>query len=474
MPLLVEFSLFVIAMLYEHGTIITVDSTRRIIYDGAILVQGDKIADIGKTAALAAKYPHEFKYDLSQHIVMPGMVSTHMHCVQSILRGIAEDQDLISWMCDRIWVAQGNIEGPEAYAAARMSIAEMLKGGTTCFIESLWAERYGFENLVKAVDESGIRGCLGKVVMDVNPDQPEFRTKMHHGLVEDGSSLTNAVAMFDRYNGTSDGRVQVWFGARTPGGVTSALYQKMTAVAREKGIRITMHCIEEKEDREVFDEMKKEPMEYCEEMGVLGNGTVLIHMVWPSDDDISRLARTGTHIAHCPSSNLKLGSGFAPIPKYLDAGVNVGIGCDGAPCSNKLDMFQEMSLAAKAQKGLHRDAKLLPAETMIEMATIRGAEAVGLEDSIGSLEIGKKADFIAIVLKNLHQLPVYDPVSTVVYATNAGDVSLVVVDGRVLVQEGVLVTMDEEEVITEALKAGKDVLERAGLTDVVHSRWPAE
>jgi cytosine/adenosine deaminase-related metal-dependent hydrolase len=326
-------------MLYEHGIIITVDKTRRIIYDGAILVRDDKIADIGKTMVLSEKYPDESRYDLSQHIVMPGMVSTHMHCVQSILRGIAEDRDLVSWMCDRIWVAQGNITGPEAYAAARMSIAEMLKGGTTCFIESLWAERYGFENLVRAVDESGIRGCLGKVIMDVNPDQPAFRTRMHHGLVEDGSSLDNAVSMFDRWHGTSDGRVQVWFGARTPGGVTSGLYKKMTKIAQEKGIRITMHCLEEKEDRDTFTEMKKEPMEYCQEMGILGPGTVLIHMVWPSDDDISRLSKTGTHIAHCPSSNLKLGSGFAPIPKYLEAGVNVGIGCDGAPCRYAIRNF---------------------------------------------------------------------------------------------------------------------------------------
>lgn len=319
-------------MLYEHATILTVDSTRRIIHDGSILVRDDRIVDIGKAQALATKYADEPRYDLSNHIVMPGMVSTHMHCAQSILRGIAEDMDLVGWMCDRIWVAQGNMTGSEAYAAARMSIAEMLRGGTTCFIESLWAERYGFENLVQAVDESGIRGCLGKVVMDVNPDQPAFRTKMHHGLVEDGSSLENAVSMFDKHHGTSDGRVQVWFGARTPGGVTTALYQKMTKIANEKGIRITMHCLEEKQDRDVFSNMKKGPMEYCDEVGLLGDRTVLIHMVWPDDDDVRRLAETGTHIAHCPSSNLKLGSGFCPVPKYLAADVNVGIGCDGAPC----------------------------------------------------------------------------------------------------------------------------------------------
>lgn len=319
-------------MLYEHATVITVDASRRILEDGAILVKDDRIADIGKSQDLVRRYPNEPRYDLSNHVVMPGMVSTHMHCVQSILRGIAEDCDLVSWMCDRIWVAQGNITGSEAYAAARMSIAEMLKGGTTCFVESLWAERYGFENLVQAVAESGIRGCLGKVVMDVNPDQPAFRTKMHRGLVEDSSSLTNAVKMHETWNGTSGGRVQVWFGARTPGGVTTDLYRKMTHVAKERNIRITMHCLEEKEDRDVFPQFGMGPMEYCQDVGILGDQTVLIHMVWPEGDDFDRLASTGTHIAHCPSSNLKLGSGFSPVPQYLDAGINVGIGCDGAPC----------------------------------------------------------------------------------------------------------------------------------------------
>ncbi|EXJ86301.1 hypothetical protein A1O3_03252 [Capronia epimyces CBS 606.96] len=462
-------------MLYTHATIITVDQTRRVISDGALLVHDDKIVDVGKTTELTTKYPEEAQYDLSNHIVMPGMVSTHMHCVQSILRGIAEDRDLISWMCDRIWVAQGNITPPEAYAAARLSMAEMLKGGTTCFIESLWAERYGFDGLVKAVDESGIRGCLGKVVMDRRADQPEFRNRMHHGLVEDRQSLANAVQMHDKWHGSSDGRVQVWFGARTPGGVTTELLTEMSSIAREKGIRITMHCLEEKADRDVFDQdFKKGPMQYCEEIGLLGDRTVLIHMVWLEDDDIHRLATTRTHIAHCPSSNMKLGSGFCPVPKLLDNNVNVGIGCDGAPCSNTLDLFQEMSLAAKLQKGLHLNPKLLPAETMIEMATIKGAEAVGLVDKIGSLEIGKQADFIGIKVENLHQVPTYDPVSTVVHATNARDVKLVVVNGKVTVENGQLTTMDEAEVIREGIKAGKAVLSRANLADDIHGSWPLE
>jgi cytosine/adenosine deaminase-related metal-dependent hydrolase len=454
-------------MLYVHATIVTVNPQREIYEDGALLVVGNVIKDVGRSSELLAKYSDCLTCDLERHIVIPGLISTHMHVVQSILRGTADDCDLVSWMCDRIWVMQGNIQPKEAYVAARLSIAEMLLGGTTTFLESLWAERYGFEGLVQAVTESGIRGCLGKVVMDVNPDQPAFRNKMHEGLVEGSTSLENAIKMWETHDGVADDRVKVWFGA-------TELLQRMCSVAREKGIHITMHCLEESADREVFEQFNMSPMEYCESIGLLSDRAVLIHMVWVESDDMKRLQRTGTHIAHCPASNMKLASGFCPVPELLENGVNVGLGCDGAPCNNMLDMFQEMRLAAWIHKGKTLNPKVVSAEEALEMATINGAKAVGLAgpNGIGSLEIGKKADFVAIKVDKAHQLPNYDPVSTVVYATNATDVKLVVVDGRVVVQDGKLMTMDEQEVIREGVKAGVAVIERAGLQKETSPKWP--
>jgi len=461
-------------MLYIHATIITVNTSRSIYEDGAILVVGDTIQDIGRSSELLKKYPESQPHDLKGHIVIPGLVSTHMHVVQSILRGTADDCDLVDWMCDRIWVMQGNIEPPEAYAAARLSIAEMLLGGTTTFLESLWAERYGFDGLVRAVEESGIRGCLGKVVMDVNPDQPAFRNKMHKGLVEGRETLDNAVKMWEKYNGVADGRVRVWFGARTPGGVTTEHLHRMCTVAKERGIHITMHCLEERGDHDVFKAFNMTPMEYCDLIGLLSDRTVLIHMCWVEDDDIKRLKKTGTHIAHCPASNMKLASGFCPVPKLLKEGVNVGLGCDGAPCNNMLDMFQEMRLSAWIHKGYNLDPKVVSAEEALEMATVNGAKAVGLDgpNGIGSLEIGKKADFVTIKVHRAHQLPNYDPVSTVVYATNASDVDTVVVNGKLVVEGGKLLTMDEHIVISEGIKAGEVIIERAGLKEETAPKWP--
>ncbi|PBP26664.1 hypothetical protein BUE80_DR002454 [Diplocarpon rosae] len=342
-------------VLYVHATVITVNRQREIYEDGGILVVENRIQDIGTSKALLARYPGTRIYDLTGHIVIPGLVSTHMHAVQSLFRGTADDCDLVTWMCERIWVLQGHVRPEEAYAGARLSIAEMLLGGTTTFLESLWAERYGFEGLVTAVAESGIRGCLGKVVMDVNPDQPAFRTRMHPGLVEGRESLERAIRMWERFEGAADGRVQVWFGARTPGGVSTAFLRQMCAEADARGIRITMHCLEEEMDQA--------------------------------------------------------------------AGVNVGIGCDGAPCNNMLDMFQEMRWTATIHKGTTRDPTVISAEEALEMATIHGAQAVGLSGpgGIGSLEVGKKADLVGIRVARAHQVPSYDPVATVVYATHAGD-----------------------------------------------------
>lgn len=381
---------------------------------------------------------------------------------------------LVDWLCDRIWVLQGNFTAEDGYAAARVSCAEMLKTGTTCFLESMFADRYGFDGLCRAVDESGIRGCLGKIVMDKGQYAKDPKWAMYPGLVEGPESLDKTVAMWEKWNGAANDRIRVWFGARTPGGVSDDLYRKMTAISREKGIPITMHCAEVAADREFFASLSppQTPMSYCDSVGLLGTKTVLVHMVHLDDSDIKALAATGTHVAHCPTSNAKLASGTARVPDLLKSNVNVGLGTDGAPCNNTCDLLQEMKLAGIIHKGASFDPTVVPAEAVLEMATINGAKALGLEDSIGSLEVGKKADFIAIDMRKVHLQPYYSPVSAVVYSATGQDVALTVVDGKKVVEHGKLLTMDEENVWQEAMKHGHDVVERAGLSQGVKPRWP--
>ncbi|KAK6537677.1 hypothetical protein TWF694_011851 [Orbilia ellipsospora] len=460
-------------MLYTNATIVTVNERREIIKDGALLVQGDKIIDIGKSNLLSSKYPAEDVTDLTGRVVFPGLISTHMHTAQTLLRGAADDLELIGWLCDRIWVLQGNFTPEDGEVAAKISIAEMLKTGTTCFLESMFADRYGFDGLAKAVEESGIRGCLGKIVMDVGKYATEEKRMMHLGLVETREqSLLGALEMHDKWDGKANGRIKVWFGARTPPGVSDDLLKEMSSFSRSRNIPITMHCAEVKADREFYASVGHTPMSYCQSVGLLGEKTVLVHMVHLDDTDIKLLHETGTHVAHCPTSNAKLASGFARVPELLDANVNVGLGTDGAPCNNSNDLLQEMKLAAIIHKATHYDPTVMPAETVMEMATINGAKALGLENEIGSLEIGKKADFVAIDLRKLHLTPSFDPVSTIVYTATGRDVDMVVVDGKLLVNSGKLLTMDEEEVTRNAEEHAKEIIRRAGLQESIKGRWP--
>lgn len=449
-------------MLYSNVTIITVNEAFDIIEHGAIVVQGDTIVAVGTEKEITATYFEEKIYDLHGQIMMPGLISLHVHLAQSLLRSAADDLPLIEWLCDKVWPMQGCFTEEDGYSAARLTIAEMLKSGTTTFVESLFAERYGFSGAVKAVVDSGIRGCLGKVVMD----QPRYATQegitMHEGLVEDETSLLKAIECHEKYDGAGQGRVEVWFGARTPGGVTEELYRSMIKVAREKNIGITMHCAEVKADREFFASKGHTPMTYCQELGLLAPRTVLAHMVHLDDEDIRILSKSGASVAHCPTSNAKLGSGVARVKEMLEANILVGLGCDGCPCNNVMDLLQEMKLASLLPKAIHGDPLAVPAAKVIEMATIVGAKALGKEHEIGSLEVGKKADFITINLKDkLYAQPMRDPVSMVVYIATGADVENVAVNGQLVVENKRLLTMDEEEIIKDVSVRGEAVRARA-------------
>ncbi|KAJ5101260.1 hypothetical protein NUU61_003482 [Penicillium alfredii] len=421
-------------MLYTNATIITVDDSRRIIKGGAIQVEGYRIADVGKTAALQERYPDNKEYDLSGRIIIPGLISTHMHTAQTLLRGTADDPELASWLCERTWVLQGNFTEADGYAAARLSIGEMLKSGTTCFLESMFADRYGFDGLCRAVEESGIRGCLGKIVMDIANYAKDNAWAMHPGLIENReTSLLGTLKMWEKWNGAANDRIR-------------------------KGIPVTMHCAEVKADRDFFASISHTPMSFCDSVGLLTPATVLVHMVHLDDSDIKRLSASGGHIAHCPTSKAKLASGICQMPDLQRAGVNIGLGTD----------------AAIMHKSISHDPTAVPAESVLEMATINGAKALGLQDRIGSLGIGKKADFVAIDVRGIHTQPWLNPASAVVYTATGREVDVVVVDGKMLVKNAELLTMNETDVIEEAKVRSRQVFARAGLENKMTGRWPVE
>ncbi|WP_394829816.1 amidohydrolase [Pendulispora albinea] len=465
--------LFGNAMLFTNATLVTMNPTRDIVTDGAIAVEGPRIVQVGKSKDLRGSYPEEQTIDLGGKLVIPGLVDTHVHLAQAMLRGSADELTLIPWLCERIWVLQGNYTEADGYASARLCIAEMLKSGTTTFLEAMLAHRYGFDGIAQAVEESGIRACLGGIVMDVGTYATQTAA-MHPGMIESRESLRGVVAMHDKWHGRADGRIHVWFGPRTPGGVTPELYREMSAIARERNMGITMHLAEVEADRTFLQsEYGLSPVRYAERVGLLGPRSVLVHMIWLDDGDVALLAQTGTHVSYNPSSNAKLGSGVCDVQRLLDRGVNVALGCDGAPANNDYDLIREMKFGSLVQKAVSRNATVLPAETMLEMATLGGARALGLEREIGSLEVGKRADFAVVDLHRAHTVPAFRPVSTLVYAATGGDVDTVVVDGRIVVSGGVLRSMNEAEILAEANARAAQVYRRAGLSGAMtRSAWP--
>src|SRR5579863_690659 len=458
-------------MLLTNATLITMNPTREIIKDGAIAIDGNRIVAVDKTSALLARYPHEEQVDVQDKLLMPGLIDTHVHVAQALIRGCADDMALIQWLCERVWVLQGNFTEDDGYVSARLCIAEMLKSGTTTFLESMLAHRYGFNGIARAVEESGIRACLAGIVMDIGTYATQDNS-MHPGMIETREmSLLGVLDMHSKWEGAANDRIHVWFGPRTPGGVTSELYREMSTLAHEREMGITMHLAEVEADKIFLQEKYGlSPVYYAESVGLLGPKSVLVHMVWLTQPDIAKLAETGTSVSHNPSSNSKLASGVCKVPQMLASGVNVALGCDGGPSNNDYDMIREMKLAAIIHKAVTNDPLIVPAETVLEMATINGARALGLEHEIGSLEVGKKADIVVVDLNRLHTTPSMNPVSTLVYAATGGEVDMVVVDGKIVVEQGQLLTMDENEIMAQARTHAAALYRRAGIEIV--PRWP--
>ena len=458
-------------MLFTNATIITMNPTRDIITGGAIAIKDNRIAAVGKTDALLRQYSGDQVIDVKGKLIIPGLIDTHVHLAQALIRGCADDMALIQWLCERVWVLQGNFTHDDGYVSARLCIAEMLKSGTTTFLESMLAHRYGFDGIARAVDESGIRACLAGIVMDIGTYATQS-SSMHPGMVESReTSLFGVLDMHSKWHGAANDRVHVWFGPRTPGGVSSELYREMSDYAHQRDMGITMHLAEVEADKIFLNEKYGiSPVYYAESVGLLGPKTVLVHMVWLARADIDKLAETRTSVSHNPSSNSKLASGVCKVPQMLASGVNVALGCDGGPSNNDYDLVREMKLAAIIHKAVTNDPLIVPAETVLEMATINGARALGLEQEIGSLEVGKKADLVVIDLNRLHTTPSPNPISSLVYAATGAEVDTVVVDGRIVVEHGQLLTMDENEVMEQAHQHADALYRRAGIE--IKPTWP--
>ena len=456
------------------GWIITVDRERRIIHDGAIAVEDGVIKAVGKRDVLDKDYRYysDIVIDTSRKIVMPGLINTHVHMVQALLRGCANNVSLIDWLTKRIWPLQGNYRPWEALASARLAVLEMIKNGITTFLETGMVGRYGVDDIIeKAILESGIRAAVARHVMDLTGYALE-ENALHPGLIESGDeSFKDTLRLFHKYHGR-DNRVWIWFGPRTPGAVSVDLYKKIAETARELGTGITMHLAEVREDVEyTLKVFGKRPVEFVHWLGLTGSNVVLVHVVWVDDNEICLLARTGTHVSHNPCSNMKLGSGIARVADMLRAGVNVALGTDGGPSNDDYDIIREMKHALLLQNISKLDPRANSVEEAIEMATIRGARALGLENMFGSIEVGKRADIITIDYWQPHLMPLNNPLSHIVLSASGHDVRDVIIDGRIVMLDRRIRTFNEEEILKEAEKAAYSLFSRTGICKDIDTPW---
>ena len=425
------------------GTIVTVDPARRV-FEGDLILEGDRIAALTPTAAPLPLPPGARVLDVSGCALIPGLVQAHTHLCQTLCRGGADDLPLLPWLRERVWPYEAALDERSMRAATRLAIAELLLGGTTAILDM--GSVHETDALADELAGRGLRATFGKAMMDSGEGVPARLREATRASLDDADALQR------RWSGAADDRLRYAYAPRFVLSCTEAMLRELAARVRA-GARLHTHASEQLDECAlVRSERGADNIEYFDALGLVGPRTALAHCVHPTAVERRILADRGAHVVHCPLSNLKLGAGIGAIPEMLAEGISIAIGADGAPCNNNLDGLLELRLCALLHK--HRaGAAALPAATALELATFGGARAIGRADEIGSLEVGKRADVVAIDLMTPHGTPSPDPTSQVVYAAQSRDVRHVFVDGRQLVADGALTELtglDRLEVIAVA------------------------
>jgi 5-methylthioadenosine/S-adenosylhomocysteine deaminase len=409
-------------MLFKNATIVTMNDAQQVLHHACLWTKGERIAYIGDEKGLPMEAHADEWRDASEKLLLPGLVNTHNHVAMTLFRGYADDLTLHEWLTGRIWPMEEKLNGEAAYAGALLGCAEMLQNGVTCF-----SDMYFFmEDVAKAVEESGIRGVLSWAVLD----KPDMMERIH--ISRD---------YHRRFHGSADGRITVALGPHAIYTCSAKLLEQVVCMAEELDVKIHIHISEtQKEVDDCVQAHGCSPVAYLDSLGVISPRTLGAHCVALSAQDIALMAQRGAHVLHCPSSNLKLGSGIAPVAHMLREGVNVTLGTDGAASNNRLDVFSEMRTSALLQKGITGDASVLSAHTSLSMATRNGARALGVD--AGVLAVGRLADVVMVDLNAPYYHPRADVYASLVYGGCARDVVLTMVNGNVLYENGEFLSLD--------------------------------
>jgi 5-methylthioadenosine/S-adenosylhomocysteine deaminase len=428
-------------LLIHAQWVLPVDPRDRQLTDHAVAIADGRILAVLPSEEARRSVEAQRVIDLPGHLLIPGLINAHTHAAMVLMRGLADDLPLMTWLHEHIWPAEQRWVDPGFVAdGTRLAVLEMLRGGITCYNDMYFHP----EVTAQVTAEAGMRAVIGMIVVD-------FPTGYAASADE---YIAKGLALHDHYR--DHPLIRVAFAPHSPYAVSDAPLQRVRALADELEVPIHIHLHETRD--EILQSLRdhgERPISRLNRLGLLGPGLACVHMTQLEEDEIALLADTGAHVVHCPESNLKLASGFCPVAGLLEAGINVSIGTDGAASNNDLNMLGEMRTAALLGKGVAGSASAIPAATALRMATINGARALGLEDEIGSLEPGKSADMVALDLRDSHTQPLYHPVSQLVYAASQQQVRQVWVRGRQLIRDGLPTRLDNGRIITAAQTWGE-------------------
>jgi 5-methylthioadenosine/S-adenosylhomocysteine deaminase len=437
--------------LIRNATILTMNDAWEVV-DGAVTIRDGRIASVGPEPSGA----HDRIVDAAGGLLLPGFIQTHVHLCQTLFRGYADDLKLMDWLRRRIWPMESAHTARSLRAATRLACLELLRGGTTAVLTMETV--HDTEAVFEAATEAGIRATIGKCMMDAPSTETPAR------LREDTArSLDDSLALYRRWNDSANGRIRAAFAPRFAVSCSRALLEAVASLSSRERALVHTHASEQREEIEIVRRLSgRSNIEYLAEVGLASARLCAAHCVYVEEGEIETLAANEVKVMHCPASNLKLGSGIAPVPEMMAKGVCVSLGADGAACNNHLDMFTEMRLAATLQ-AMRRAPGALTAKQVVWMATRNGARTLGLEDEIGSIETGRRADLILIDTAGPHLHPGPDPYSTIAYAARPSDVRMTMVDGEVLVDEFAPTRVDAQEVVAAARHEARALADRAGL-----------
>jgi 5-methylthioadenosine/S-adenosylhomocysteine deaminase len=442
-----------VSLLIRNATILTMNDGLDVV-QGNVAVEGRLIADVGPLAGDDESH-YSTVIDAHQGFLLPGFVQTHVHLCQTLFRGLADDLPLLEWLKRRVWPLEAAHQPDTLATSARLAVYELLRTGTTSILSMETV--HDTDAVLEALAPTGIRATVGKCLMDNAPDAPERLQQSARRGIDDSLTLRR------QWHGQANGRLRTAFAPRFAVSCSRELLEAVAAEATALGSLVHTHASETLEEVALVREMSgMSNLQYLADVGLASPRMCAAHCVWADEQEQAILAERGAKVLHCPGSNLKLGSGVAPVAAMRARGISVSLGADGAACNNRLDMFDEMRLAATLQ-AMRSAPGALTARDVVRMATREGARALGLADEIGSVEPGKHADLIVIDRTPPHLSVGDDPYSTIVYTARGSDVRTTIVDGEVLVHEFASLATDPDELAMEARSAVKRLVHRAGL-----------